>query len=400
MPSLGPDMESGTLVEWRVKPGDLVKRGDVVALVETDKGVIDVEVFAAGTVEKLLVEPGARVPVGTPLAQLSGTSPAQTRDLSSRRTETNLPLPPGEGLGEGAPATPSGQALGATAGEPAHGARPRVSPAARTRARALGIDLSSIVGTGPGGVVTLDDVLKHAPASVPVAARAVVRPALEQSQDMRRVIARAMSRSKREIPHYYLSLTCSLLKARAWMEQYNATVSIEQRLLPSALLLKAVALAARAMPEFNGFYVNEEFSPAADVNVGMAIAMRGGRLVAPAILNADQKTLPVVMAELRDLATRVRAGRMRSSELALPTITVTSLAEEGVDLIVPAIYPPQVAIVGFGAIVERPWVIEGDVRAAPLITVSLAADHRVTDGRAGARFITHIRDSLQTPETL
>jgi pyruvate dehydrogenase E2 component (dihydrolipoamide acetyltransferase) len=217
---------------------------------------------------------------------------------------------------------------------------------------------------------------------------------------MRQVIAKAMSRSKREIPHYYLSLTCSFLPARNFIERHNSTASIEQRLLPSALLLKAVALAARALPDFNGFYRDGEFSAAADVHVGMAIAMRGGRLVAPAILNADGKSLQSVMSELRDLATRVRAGHMRATELAWSTITVTSLAEEGVDLIVPAIYPPQVAIVGFGSILERPWIIDGAVKPAPVITVTVAADHRVTDGRAGARFLAHIRDGLEAPERL
>jgi pyruvate dehydrogenase E2 component (dihydrolipoamide acetyltransferase) len=154
------------------------------------------------------------------------------------------------------------------------------------------------------------------------------------------------------------------------------------------------------MPDFNGFYRDEEFTPASNVHAGMAIALRGGRLAAPAILDADRKALPVLMRELRDLAARVRAGRMRGSELALPTITITSLVDEGVDLVVPAIYPPQVAIVGFGAIVERPWVVDGAVKPAPVVTVSLAADHRVTDGRAGARFLGLIRDALQSPQTL
>jgi pyruvate dehydrogenase E2 component (dihydrolipoamide acetyltransferase) len=374
-------MESGTLVAWRVKPGDVVKRGDVVALVETDKGVIDVEVFASGAVEALLVEPGAHVPVGTVLARLSGEAKAAPAP--------EPPMPP-------VVSKPIETTTVHVAPPPAHvDAHQKISPAARARARALGADLTAIAGTGPGGVVTLDDVLNAAPASGPPAAAQPAAPS-----DMRRVIAKAMSRSKREIPHYYLSLTCSFRNAQAWIERHNAVASIEERVLPSALLLKAVALAARALPDFNGFYKDEQFSLAADVNVGMAIAMRGGRLVAPAILNADRKALTDVMRELRDLTTRVRAGSMRGSELALPTITVTSLAEEGVDLIVPAIYPPQVAIVGFGSIVTRPWIVDGDVQPAPVVAISLAADHRVTDGRAGARFLTHIRDALQSPETL
>lgn len=382
MPSLGPDMESGKLVEWRIKPGDTVKRGDVVALVETDKGVIDVEIFTSGMVEKLLVEPGTQVPVDTVLAQLTGeeplTVPAQTAEVAQ--------IPAVRVEVAAAPAARI-EATHLTA------QRQKVSPAARARARQLGIDVTKVTGSGAGGVTTLEDVARYAATPAPAAA-------VEQIHDMRQVIAKAMSRSKREIPHYYLSLTCSFLPGRTFMERHNSTVSIEQRLLPSALLLKAVALAARALPDFNGFYRDGQFSAAADVHVGMAIAMRGGRLVAPAILNADGKSLQTVMSELRDLATRVRAGHMRATELALSTITVTSLAEEGVDLVVPAIYPPQVAIVGFGSMLERPWIIDGAVKSAPVITVTVAADHRVTDGRAGARFLAYIRDVLQTPERL
>jgi pyruvate dehydrogenase E2 component (dihydrolipoamide acetyltransferase) len=383
MPSLGPDMESGTLVSWQVKPGDTVKRGDIVALVETDKGVIDVEIFVAGTVAKLLVEPGAHVPVGTVLAQLSGDEPSAVVAAAPDRISQPEPV-------RAAPAT----ALLPTV-QPTAQKRQKISPAARARAHALGIDTSTVIGTGAGAVVTLADITKLAAHAVPAA-----RSSADQVHDMRRVIAKAMSRSKREIPHYYLSLDCCFSKARNWLEQHNSSVSIEQRLLPSALLLKAVALAARALPDFNGYYKDEAFVPSSDVHVGMAIAMRGGRLVAPAILNGDQKALPTIMSELRDLATRVRAGHMRATELALSTITVTSLAEEGVAWMMPIIYPPQVAIVGFGSILERPWIVDGAVRTAPVITITLAADHRVTDGRTGARFLRHMHDALQAPEIL
>lgn len=384
MPSLGPDMESGTLVEWRVKPGDVVKRGDVVALVETDKGVIDVETFSSGTVTQLLVAAGAHVPVGAVLAQLQdgeerGAAPTPTAHEAA------------------APARVE-RAASAPAPAPAHHEpRSRASPAARARAHALGVDLASVQGTGPHGVVTLEDVLKHAQAA-PAAATAA--PASAPAPDMRRIIAKAMSRSKREIPHYYLCLTCDFTKATAWLQQHNAAAQIEDRLSPAALFIKATALAARAQNDFNGFYQDDEFAPSANVHVGMAIAMRGGRLAAPAILDADRKPLTTVMHELRDLTARARAGHMRALELSAPTITVTSLAEDGVDFIVPAIYPPQVAIVGFGSVVERPWAINGAMRAAPVVAISLAADHRVTDGRAGARFLARIRDALQSPEQL
>lgn len=382
MPSLGPDMESGTLVQWRIKPGDAVKRGDIVALVETDKGIIDVEIFSDGIVERLLVAEGAHVPVGSVLAQLNGGE-VPPGAAAVREIEVAPPAVPAPSVT--VPATAETAPTVAT-----H--RRKISPAARARARELGVDPDRVTGTGMGGAITIDDVVQAAQSAKPVAH--------EPAHDMRQIIARAMSRSKREIPHYYLSLICSFANARVFLDRHNATAEIESRLLPSAVLLKAVAQAAKAMPEFNGFYKDDAFQTSADVHVGMAIAMRGGRLVAPAILNADSKSLAVVMTELRDLATRVRGGHMRATELSMPTITVTSFAEEDVDSVIPVIYPPQVAIVGIGTIRERPWVVDGQVRAESTVPISLAADHRVTDGRAGARFLGAIRNALQAPEQL
>jgi pyruvate dehydrogenase E2 component (dihydrolipoamide acetyltransferase) len=378
-------MEAGTLVQWRIKPGDAVKRGDIVALVETDKGIIDVEIFSDGVVDKLLVPEGTHVAVGTVLAQVNGGravtgEKVQTLPPSQTPATAEVPAPPAP-----KPVLP----VGAAVTPEAH--RRKISPAARARARELGVDVDRIAGTGMGSAITLDDVLRAAQAPQSVS---------EPAHDMRQVIARAMSRSKREIPHYYLSLMCSFANARCFLDRYNATAVIESRLLPSVVLLKAVAQAAKALPEFNGFYKNDAFEPSSDVHLGVAIAMRGGRLVAPAILNADQKPLATMMMELRELATRVRAGHMRSSELSMPTITVTSFAEEEVDAVIPVIYPPQVAIVGIGSIRERPWAVDGQVRAELTVSISVAADHRVTDGRAGTRFLAAIRQALQAPEQL
>ncbi len=376
MPSLGPDMESGTLVRWLVKSGDTVKRGDVIALVETAKGVIDVEVFTDGTVQKLLVEPGATVPVGAVLAELNGVAAPASADAAVLSRAPAAVVSP-------------------AAAEPREAAPParstvKVSPAARAKAMALGINLANLTGTGPDGAITLDDVGRHVPLAAPIAGQ----------QGVRDVIAKAMSRSKREIPHYYLSLTCDLTATRAWLDHHNATAAILDRMLPSALFLAAVATAARALPGFNGYYGAQGFAPADAVHVGMAIAQRGGRLVAPAILDADRKTAAIIMAELRDLTSRVRSGHVRGSEMSQATITVTSLGEEGVDVVIPVIHPPQVAIVGFGSPVVRPWIAGGIVKPATVVTISLAADHRVSDGRTGARFLGAIRDALQSPEKL
>ncbi len=209
-----------------------------------------------------------------------------------------------------------------------------------------------------------------------------------------------MARSKREIPHYYLSVDVDYAAARAWLDEHNASVPVTERMLPVVPLLRAVIVAATEVAGFNGYFAQNEFRPSAAVHLGVAIALRGGGLIAPAIVDAHAKSAPVLMQALGDLVNRARSGRLRSSELSAGTLTVTSLGDQSVDAVTPIIYPPQVAIVGAGAISERPWVVDGRIAVRPLLTLSLAADHRVTDGRAGARFLGRVRDLLQTPEKL
>jgi pyruvate dehydrogenase E2 component (dihydrolipoamide acetyltransferase) len=217
---------------------------------------------------------------------------------------------------------------------------------------------------------------------------------------MRKAIAAAMGRSKREIPHYYLGHTVDLGAALAWLETCNAAQPVSQRLLPAVLLLKASALALREAPQLNGTFVDGVFQPSPGVHVGWAISLRGGGLVAPAIRDADQCALPDLMSAMRDLVQRARTGGLRSSELYSPTVTVTSLGERGAEAVLGIIYPPQVAIVGFGSISSRPWIVDGRIEARPLVTVSLAADHRASDGHIGALLLSDIDRLLQEPEKL
>lgn len=387
MPSLGADMEAGTLVEWLVKPGDVVKRGDIVAVVETQKGAIEIEIFDAGVVEQLLVQPGATVPVGTALALLRGEG-----ETAPVRPPAPKPAP-----GPAGPMTATAPVVEPTPvappAEPA-GERPKASPAARRRAGELGVDLSS-VAVGPDGVIEVADVEAARPQAAPPAGR----PPFDFTE-MRAAIAAAMSRSKREIPHYYLSDTIDMAAAQGWLAEINADRSPDRRLLAGVLFVKAVARAARAYPEFNGLLVDGAFRPAPAVHVGLAIALRGGGLAAPAIHDAADLDLDTLMARTRDLVARVREGRFRSSEIADPTITVSSMGDRGVEALFGVIYPPQVAIVGFGKVVRRPWIVDGAVAPRPVVTVTLAADHRVSDGHRGGLFLTEIGRLLQTPEAL
>jgi pyruvate dehydrogenase E2 component (dihydrolipoamide acetyltransferase) len=393
MPSLGADMEAGTLVEWLKKPGDAVKHGDAIAVVETQKGAIEIDAFEDGILDRPLVEIGAKVPVGTPLAFIHTTGEAPTPAAPSPPPKVAAPPPP-----TARAAMPTPPVIPAPAPPPASSDLARVSPAARKLAAERGVPLAGIKGTGPGGAIVSADIEQAVPG-----ARAEAVPAKRHGlnlAEMRKAIAAAMARSKREIPHYYLSHTIDMSAALDWLKAVNATREPPQRLLLAAMLLKAVALALEEFPEFNGVYTDGAFHPSEGIHVGTAIAIRGGGLVAPAIRDADEKTLDELMAALRGLVARTRAGRLRSSELFEPTITVSSLGERGVESLFGVIYPPQVAIVGFGTPAPQPRAIDGRIESRPVITVTLAADHRASDGHRGALLLLEIERLLQHPEAL
>lgn len=380
MPALGADMETGKVVQWLVKSGDRVKRGDVVAVVETHKGAIDVEIFFDGVIGEL-APLGQELPVGAVLAHVREADQEQAaREQAAPPAASPSPSP--------VPRTP---AVAAT--------RAKVSPAARRRAQALGMDPDLLHGTGPDGTVTLSDVEQAAAQPAGSPAEAAPRRGFDAAL-MRQAIASAMSRSKREIPHYYLASTIDFGAAAAWLEGWNRDRAPEQRLLPAALLLKATAQALAEVPQLNGFYDNGAFRRGPGLHVGWAIALRGGGLVAPAIHDVDRKTLPELMAALRDLVQRARAGGLRSSELTDPTITVTSLGDRGAESVFGVIYPPQVAIVGFGRLVQRPWVVDDQVVPRPVLAASLAGDHRASDGHIGGLLLEAIDRALQAPEKL
>jgi pyruvate dehydrogenase E2 component (dihydrolipoamide acetyltransferase) len=338
-------------------------------------------------VEKLLINPGERVPVGTVLAVI------REEGMGARKAERP----------EEKPATvPAGPIPTITTP-----ARLKISPVARKMAAELGVDPEAITGTGPGGRITHEDVERAAAARTAAAQVAPpIQPPIqpEDSADraarMRQTIAAAMARSKREIPHYYLSEMIDMSRAIKWLAEENQKRPVEGRLLLGAILVKAVALALHDVPELNGFWKDGRAVPSKEIHVGMAIALRGGGLIAPALHNADRQSLDELMKNLRDLTQRARAVRLRSSELTDPTITVTSLGDQGVETVFGVIYPPQVAIVGFGKVVERPWAVNGMIGARQVMTATLAADHRASDGHRGGLFLAAVDRLLQEPEKL
>jgi pyruvate dehydrogenase E2 component (dihydrolipoamide acetyltransferase) len=446
MPSLGADMDSGTVLEWRVRPGDTVHRGDIVAVVDTDKSTIDVEVFEDGVITELLVEPGTEVPVGTVLAHIGAASgaslaapsgpeapavakaapPAATTAAPAGRTRrrpANAEAAPARRRPAHAEAAPARRRAPAPKRAHRATAHVRASPLARVLAAERGLALEDIAGSGPGGAVIAADV-DRAGAPAPTAARGRTRggsaaaprpvappapgpspppavPRADRRESLRRAIAALMARSKREIPHYYVATTIDLSATMAWLRSTNEGRPPAERLLPAALLLKASALAAREVPALNGFWDEDDgFRPSDPVHLGVAVSLRGGGLVAPAIHDADRLTVVALMGALRDVVTRARSGRLRSSEMADPTITVTNLGDQGADEVHGVIYPPQVALVGFGRIAERPWAQDGMLGVRPTVRATVAADHRASDGLVGARFLAALDRLLQNPEEL
>jgi pyruvate dehydrogenase E2 component (dihydrolipoamide acetyltransferase) len=416
MPSLGADMDAGTITQWLVKPGDRVHRGDIVAVVDTDKADVDVEIFEDGVIDRILVPEGEKVPVGTPLAALAAARAATAEEPPRPLPE---PAPPPEPVPIPEPIPPPNPEPPPVPGPPPipqGRAAPRpertLSPVLRRLARHLEVDLDTIVGSGPTGAITRADIeaaatagtmLDTPGAQVSRAAEPVERAApstQERDLAMRDAIARLMARSKREIPHYYLGTDIDFTRARNWLDQANAERPVADRLLPAVVLIKAVALASRDVAGMNGFFVDDRYQVGDTVNVGVAISLRGGGLIAPAIHDTDQKSLDQLMADLRDLVARTRAGRLRSSEMSGPTITVTNLGDRGVQRVYGVIYPPQVALVGFGKITERPWADQGMLGVRPVVSTSLAADHRASDGHTGARFLAQIDRLVQNPEAL
>ena len=430
MPSLGADMEDGTLVLWKIKPGDRVKRGDIIAEVETAKGVIEIEVFLDGLVDEIFVTPGSTVPVGAVMARIC-TDEELVIPVTPRRVDMEKLI---HGSETAQAATAATQQLEAPLkSSPAGGGR--ISPLARKVAAELGVDLSTVMGTGPGGAIVRADIERAAqvkkaaevkaeapkppekPASVPEAviqpeAKAPVeaskpappaeekKPAVDFQTAMRQAIAAAMSRSNRDIPHYYLETHIDMSKALHWLEEENLKRSIKERLLLAVILLKATAKALIEVPELNGYWVDDHLQTSEAINIGFAISLRQGGLVTPAIHHVDLKSLDELREAVNDLITRTRAGHLRSSEMTDATITLTSLGDRGVEKVFGVIYPPQVALVGFGKVIEQAWVENGMIGIRQIVVASLAGDHRATDGHRGAIFLEALNRHLQEVEKL
>lgn len=434
MPSLGADMTHGTLVEWYVRPGGAVRRGQIIGLVDTHKGAIEIEVFEDGVVREIFTKPGERVPVGGVMAVIDTTAESLPALPSAVEAPSRAPLPgvaaaslaelPGtrkprlvRGTGPGGAVTLEDVRVTPTARpeQPRRvkeTERVRATPLARRIAEQHGVDLRLLQGSGARGAIIKADVERALRSAEPRATTAgvTVKPAEaavqappaspepDRGTAMRQAIAAAVTRSKREIPHYYLAMHVDMNASLAWVAEKNQGRAAEDLIAPAALQLRAVALALRDYPEFNGFWIDGRFRSGGGIHVGVAVSLRGGGLVVPAIRDADGLDVESLMRALGDLVMRARVGRLRGSEVTDATITVTSLGDRGVETVFGVIYPPQVALVGFGRIVERPWAEHGMLAVRPVVTLTLAADHRASDGHRGSLFLSAIADRLAEPD--
>lgn len=425
MPSLGADMEAGTLVEWRKKPGDRLQPGDIIAEVDTQKGLIEIEVFESGILDKYLINIGDKVPVGTPMAIIRAEGAAGKSDEKIARQlhpiqEKEQPVEAqAEKVSEEEKELSKEKFPEEKHSEEKH--RIKISPLARSIAEKNGLNLSGITGTGEGGAIIRADVEKALTAKKEEKTMASTREKMEAEvsqklktepeikerevaagtpqEAIRSAVAAAMSLSNKEIPQYYLEKRIDMHAAMNWLQETNRQREISARLLPAVLFIKAVAKAIDSAPALNAVWENG-LQLKNEVNVGFVVSLRSGGIMVPAIKNTDMKSPDEIMVNLNDLIPRARALKLRSSELSESTITITSLGENGADKVFGVIYPPQVAIVGFGSVVKEAVVIDGMLAIRPVIHVTLAGDHRATDGLTGSRFLEALNNHLQNPDTL
>jgi pyruvate dehydrogenase E2 component (dihydrolipoamide acetyltransferase) len=360
MPSLGADMTAGTLRAWIVKQGDHVQRGDIIAEVETQKGIIDIEVFESGIIGELLVHENEKVPTGTLLTSIL---PAEAKIV---------------------PAVTSLQRL-------------RASPLARKIAAEGNIELGKITGTGPGGAITRHDAEDYIASIKKTETHEL--PAPEEKTEIRQAIAELMSKSQQEVPPYVVKTIVDMEPCLKHLSDLNSGKPERERILVIALIAKAVAVAAKEFTKLNGWW-RGEFISSEEVTLGIVVSLRSGGIVVPVIKNADRLSLDQIMNRITDLILRSRAGHLKGSDIELPSITLTSLGDVGVESLTGIIYPPQVALIATGGVINRPWAVDHMLTVRPSIELSLSADHRATDGIYGSNFLSKVKTLLHEPSLL
>ncbi|HUB68228.1 MAG TPA: pyruvate dehydrogenase complex dihydrolipoamide acetyltransferase [Candidatus Methylacidiphilales bacterium] len=405
MPALSPSMTEGTLVKWIKKEGDAIKQGDVLAEVETDKATMDLEAFDAGILRKILIQGGEKVPINTRIGIIGAKDEAIDLSAPAKLEAAAAPPPKKEETKAPATATP----VPASHAAPSGGSRIKASPLAKKIAKAEGINLAILTGSGPGGRIVKKDVL-NAPANGRVAGGSSIHPrgpiakeGVQKLSTMRSVIAKRLLESKTQIPHFYLEIEIDakpLLDLRAQLNDALGKLNPPVKLSLNDFVLKAAAEAVRRVPSVNASFEGDSIRQFADVQLSFAVAIPEG-LITPIIREAQNKSLLQINAEAKALAAKAREGKLKPEEFQGGTFTVSNLGMLGIDRFSAIINPPQAAILAVGNIVKKAVVGSNDeIIAGHRQSITLSCDHRVVDGAVGATYLKELRELLEKPALL
>jgi pyruvate dehydrogenase E2 component (dihydrolipoamide acetyltransferase) len=401
MPKMGDAMTEGKVLRWIKQQGDTVRKGEPIAEIETDKVNVEIEAEWDGTLSQVLVGAGGVAAVGAPIAVL--VRPGELPPAPPAATRQAAVPPSGAAL---APQVPTPQAT-----RPAeHADVGRASPLARRLADQHGIPLSAIRGTGPDGRITKEDVeaaiaAKPAPGVAAVGRPATTAPASPAGlrevplTRIRQTIARRMTESKQQAPHFYVTVSIAMDAALGLRRQLNEGLAEEQRISVNDLVLKAVALALVKFPNLNASFAGDVVRHPGEINIGMAVPLPVG-LISPTLHHCDRKPLQQIARESRALVERARAGHLRAEDLTGGTFTVSNLGPFGVDSFAAIINPPQAGILAVGTARPQPVVSNGAVTVATIMQATLSVDHRVSDGAEAAGFLAEVKRLLEAPQAL
>ncbi len=402
MPRLSDTMEEGKVLQWYKQVGDSVEKGELLAEIETDKAVMDLESVEEGTLLQFLVAEGGAAALGAPIALVGDPSElgAPTAIPAAGAPATDSPPPSATDDGQD-PSRPSVAAPEAESRPPASPAeRIKASPLARRIAAEQGVDLSLLAGTGPGGRIVKQDVEDAAAALAGSSAPATSAPAEVGSLSrMQATIVRRMVESKTTVPHFYLTLEIDMSAAKEMRAQINAAWGEEERISFNDIIIRATALALMRHPDANGSYQDGGFAYHQSANIGVAVAVPNGLLV-PVLKDCDTKPLRQLAAEAKVLVERTRAGKNRPGDLEGGSFTVSNLGMFGVRDFYAIVNPPQAGIIAVGGIEPRPVVRDGEIVVREMMNLSISADHRILYGAPAAEFMRDLKDLLENPYNL
>lgn len=407
MPRLSDTMEEGVISAWRKAVGEPIHRGDVVADIETDKAIMELEAYDDGVLEKVLIGEGETVPIGTPIGVLGDGSGSAAAASGEQAAETPSAEP------SAAEATGSTETAGGAQTAGSGGQKPKASPLAKAVAKDLGVDLANVVGSGPGGRIIRVDIEAAAeaqpqaqppePAPAPSAGTENAGSARDDVEEIplsgiRKVTAKRLTESKQQAPHFYLTSAVDVTDLVAFRADLNERLQAAggPKVSVNDLVVKAVATALRANPSLNVSFDGDKLLQHKRIHLGIAVAIDSG-LVVPVLTDADRKSVSEIAAEGREKAERARDGKLKPDEMSGSTFSLSNLGMFGVEQFSAVINPPEAGILAIGAVQDEVKVRDGEFAARKIMRTTLSADHRAVDGAVGAAFLQQLTALLQDP---